>query len=1197
MKNTLLRIVAVVFVSFISSVVLADVAEVKEQFVSPPDSARPHTWWHWMNDNVTKEGITADIEAMAEVGIGGAQIFSVGDKHSVNIPIGPVGYMSDEWLEMVRHAVKEAKRVGIEICMHNCAGWSSSGGPWITPEYSMKILSFSETTVSGPKAVSITLPQPESRRDFYRDITVLAFPTPKNNDYRLPDASVKAGFNSRYGVDLDVHKAPAAAIISSDAIIDISGQVKAGGSLTWECPQGDWTILRIGYTTTGKDNHPAPDSGLGLECDKLSREAMDLHWEKGIKPILDKLGDLAGPVMNNLLIDSYEVGPNNWTQGFDKEFKQRRGYDLKRYLPTLTGRVVDCTDVSERFLWDYRRTISDLFTANYFGYFADKCHDVGLLCSTEPYDGPFECLSIASKADILMGEFWIGGAMNSSLRIAASVAHVYGRKIVGAESFTSSPEQGRWQNHPRSMKAQGDDVWCNGVNRYIFHRYAHQPWLDQWPGMTMGQWGTHFERTNTWWSDGAAWMKYIARSQFMLQSGRFRADVLYFGGECVPEGAVYHPELKENGFDYDAIGTDLIGSLSVIDGKISLPSGMRYELLVMPETETMSVAVAKKIQKLVKAGATVLAAKPNTVPSLTGYPASETKVRSIAKKVWGKSDAAKSDRKYGKGRILSGYSVQETLARINIKPDFQVLSENRQMNFIHRVIEGADVYFVSNQEDEAGTIRCRFRVSGKVPELWDSQRGTILPAALWEIKGDETEVTLPLGPDESVFVVFDKPVKGTMDSYVSIERQGGSPLQQLADPPAKLEIVKAEYGVVTLTASKMVDVADKLNSLIKDNSLSVTVDNSLAGDPAGGTVKSMLVEYSYDGKVNTVKLGEHEVLQLPPAHLPAGKVLKINKAVYGDLLDLMVKLPDMVTVDITDRVKAEMKNGKLEIRVTNEFAGGDPAEFVPKQLRVVYRLDGVEKTTLKNEYEIVRLPDNNWHPTPWPATICQANGKQLLLTWDDGNYHLKKAKGGESAVNVPSAAVPIALDGPWSVRFTNAVRPPEPIVLSKLQSLSEHANKDVKAFSGTAVYEKQLKVTNGMLAANKRVVLDLGQVEVMARVIVNGHDLGVLWMNPYRVDITDALRAGDNQIEIQVTNLWVNRLIGDEAYPDDCNWNGVSLAQWPQWLLDGKPRPSRQRQTFTTWKHWNAGDSLLPSGLIGPVYVRVGQIWPIEDLH
>jgi len=1189
MKAVYLRCLISVFL-LASHGASADTSSLKSQFATPPDSARPHTWWHWMNDNVTKEGITADLEAMAEVGIGGAQIFNVGEA----IPYGKVGYMSDAWLEMVHHAVKEAKRLGIEICMHNCAGWSSSGGPWITPEYSMKRVSISETAVSGPRTVQVTLSQPETRLDFYRDIRVLAFPTPQNNDYRLSNASSKAGFDGGYGIDLDSAEAPAEAVIRSDAIIDISDRMQRDGSLEWDCPQGRWTILRIGYTVTGKTNHPAPHSGLGLECDKLSRQAMDLHWQKGIQPILDRLGDLAGAVMNNLLIDSYEVGINNWTDGFDKEFRRLRGYDLVRYLPALTGRVVDSTGVSERFLWDYRRTISDMFTQNYFGYFADKCHAAGLLCSTEPYDGPFECLSIASKADILMGEFWIGGAMNSSLRIAASVAHTYGRRIVGAESFTAGPDQGRWQNHPRSMKAQGDEVWCNGINRYIFHRYAHQPWLDKRPGMTMGQYGTHFERTNTWWKDGAAWMKYIARSQHLLQAGRFHADLLYFGGEFVPEGTVYRPEVKARGYDYDAIGTDLFGSLSVTDGKIALPGGMRYKLLVMPETETMSVAVAKKIQELVRNGATVLANRPRRVPGLAGYPASESQLHSIAQTVWGQDDKAAIDRTYGKGRILSGYSVEQALARIGLQPDFKVLSGDRRMNFIHRVVDGADVYFVSNQEDEAGAIRCAFRVTGKVPHLWDSQRGTITPAAMWQAKDNFTEVTCQLGPEESVFVVFDEPVKAGQETYVSLERQDGSPLTELADPPAEVEIVRAEYGVITLTASRMIDVTERLNSLIHNNSLSVTVGNDLAGDPANGTVKALLVEYSYGDQAHTLRLGEHETLKLPPANLPAGSTLKVNKAVYGDLPRQLTKLPEMITVDITDRLKARLKNGTLQARVTNDLAGGDPVLNVPKQLRVVYRLDGVEKKTLKYENDMLRIPDHPWHPAPWPAALRQTDSGYSLLVWDDGTYRLQKADGSYSAVNVPSTAAPIRLDGPWALRFTNAVRPPAPVTLAKLMSLSDHANKDIQAFSGTAVYRKTFKAGPGIPAADKRVVLDLGRVEVMARVIVNGHDLGVLWMNPYRVDITDVLQTGDNQIEVQVTNQWVNRLIGDEAYPDDCSWNGASLTEWPQWLLEGGQRPSRQRQTFTTWKHWRADDPLLPSGLIGPVYLRIGQVCPVE---
>jgi hypothetical protein len=1144
-----------------------------------------------MNGNITKEGITADLEAMAEFGIGGAQIFNVGDKASCNIPVGGVGYMSDEWLDAVEHAVKEAKRLGIEICMHNCAGWSSSGGPWITPEYAMKIVSYSEKAVSGGK-VSVALEKPRANRGFYRDIAVIAFPTPADNAYRLPDAGVKADFGYRYGIDLSANLAPEDAVIPSEMVLDISDKMDASGKLLWNCPEGSWTVLRLGYTITGKNNHPAPDSGLGLECDKLSRAALDLHWEKGIVPILEKLGDLAGPVMNNLLIDSYEVGTNNWTQGFENEFESLRGYDMTKYLPAITGRVVDGTGASERFLWDYRRTISDLFTANYYGYFADKCHEVGLLCSAEPYEGPFECLSIDSKADILMGEFWIGGGMNSSMRIASSVAHVYGRKIVGAESFTSGPDQGRWQNHPRTLKTTGDMAWSNGINRYIFHRYALQPWLDQWPGMTMGQWGTHFERTNTWWKDGAEWAKYIQRGQALLQAGRFYADVLYFGGEFVPQGAIYHPELKDAGYDYDAIGTDLILALSVEDGKICLPSGMKYSVLVMPESETMSVAVARKIQELLEAGATVVAPKPERCPSLAGYPESEKELAAIADSLWGKG-LASSYKKVGRGILLSGLSAEQALEKVGIEPDFKALDSGSSLLYIHRVIEGADVYFVSNQQDVAGEFNCRFRVTGKAPVLWDPQDGSIKPAMIYSSADKATDVTLSLPAAGSVFVVFEPKSNKTPRAYVSLERQGG-PVKTLGVPRAKLEIVKATYGRKSLTGGGIVDVTSQLSALVKNNRLSVMAGNDLAGDPIFGEKKTLLVEYTYDGRKGSVKINEGNRLNLPEAGAPAGKKLTIDKAVYGDLPDALAKLPEMAETDLTDKVRAQLKNNVLNLHVNNQFAGGDPVPNLPKQLTLIYLLDGVEKTAVANEYDTIHVPSDVWSPSPWPAELLRSDDADKLLVWDEGTYRIKRAAGSEAVVKVPQTKEPILLKGPWDVKFESKAKAPAPRRLASLCSLSDMTDEDVRHFSGTAIYSKRLRLAPEAFSGDPVVMLDLGRVEVMARVVVNGKDLGVLWKYPYRIDLTDALRDGDNLFEIHVTNLWVNRLIGDAAYPQDFEWTGKSLVRWPEWFVNGTPRPSSQRTTFTTWRHWYAGDDLQPSGLIGPVYVRIGEVVELD---
>ncbi len=370
-----------------------------------------------------------------------------------------------------------------------------------------------------------------------------------------------------------------------------------------------------------------------------------------MEPILKNLGPLAGKSVNNCLIDSYEVGDNNWTPRFRDEFIKRRGYDPIPFLPALTGRYVESGEVTERFLWDFRRTIGDLFAENYFGYFAELCRKHGLKFSVEPYDGPFECLQAGAKADIVMGEFWVGasGGVSNSVKLAASVGHTHGIRIVGAESFTADPVNGKWLHHPGSLKMQGDAVWCAGVNRFIFHTYAHQPWMDKAPGMTMGQWGTHFGRTNTWWEQSRAWMQYIARSQYLLQQGRSVADVLFFGGEASPNGGVFRPDLKAKGYDYDAVGTDLMLALSVKDGLISTPNGGSYRVLVLPDTPWMTPALAKKVRELVEAGAVVWGPNRRNRRVLSDYPACDAEVGKIADEVWGTTPG---EHAFGKGNEI-----------------------------------------------------------------------------------------------------------------------------------------------------------------------------------------------------------------------------------------------------------------------------------------------------------------------------------------------------------------------------------------------------------------------------------------------------------------------------------------------------------------------------------------------------------------
>lgn len=600
--------------------------ELKNGFFNPSDTAKPHTWWHWMNGNVTEEGITLDLEAMKAAGLGGFQVFHVTD----GIPDGPVTYNSEKWHELMAHTINKADSLGLEMCFHNCAGWSSSGGPWITPETSMKIVVWSEMKIEGPVNFSDLLKNPESNHNYYRDIAVIAFPTPeseKNGEegFRLSDWKNKTGYQQkgRYKrqdrPEPDTRTIFPGDVISLDDSVDLTENMEDNGQLKWDVPAGQWTVVRFGYTTTGSTNHPAPPEGVGLECDKLSKAGAEAHWNGIVKKVIQDARSQAGKSFNSILIDSYETGSQNWTDNFAEEFHQRRGYDIYHFLLCLTGRVVGSIEISERFLWDFRRTVADMFAENYYGHFANLCRQNGLKLYIEPYgaSGFFDDFANARYADIPMGEFWVNryDAWHWwSSKLSSSAAHAYGRKYVGSETFTAAGEDAAWINHPYSLKTLGDYFYCKGINRFIFHDYAHHPWPDFKPGMTMGPHGFQMNRGNTWWKQSGVWLIYLARTQYMLQEGQFVADICYFFGENMPNTLVQKNELQPippEGYDYDAFSTDVLMQLDVENGKLVLPGGMQYRVLVLPHFDrTMRPEVLRKIRDLVRDGAVVTGPKP-----------------------------------------------------------------------------------------------------------------------------------------------------------------------------------------------------------------------------------------------------------------------------------------------------------------------------------------------------------------------------------------------------------------------------------------------------------------------------------------------------------------------------------------------------------------------------------------------------------
>lgn len=1070
-------------------------------FSNPPDSAKPHTWWHWMDGNITTQGLTADLEAMKQAGIGGAQLFHV----SQDIPPGPVGYASPQWFEMVNYAIKQAERLGIELCIHNCAGWSSSGGPWITPEYAMQVLAWSETQAKGPARFDQVLAQPKAPQVFkpipyYKDITVLAFPTPTDQGSSIPAQQLlgKSAVTRQDGLQPDTSPTPKGAAVERGAVVVLGDKMDASGRLTWDVPPGQWTILRIGHTPTGKDNHPAPPEGDGLEVDKLSTEALSVHWNGMMAKVIRDAGPLAPKVLNNALIDSYEVGSQNWSPNFRQEFKNRRGYDPLPYLAVVTGHLVGSKAESERFLWDFRRTVADLFADNYYGYFGELCHKHGMKFSTEPYgSGTFDNLQCGGKADIPMGEFWVGGAAMETTKLASSAGHTYGRPVIGAESFTADWNRGKWLVEPYGIKALGDLVFCNGINRYIFHRYAHQPWMDLKPGMTMGPWGTHLERTVTWWNEASAWLKYVARCQYLLQQGTFVADALYYYGENAPIDLPYRPALRPalpEGHDYDGCDATLLKQgVSVKNGQIALPSGMSYRVLVLPDTRFMTPEVARKVAELVKAGATVVGPKPELSPSLTNYPACDEQVRQIAEQVWGNVDGkGVKEHAFGQGRVIWGKPLNEVFASLNTPADFTYQSSQKgaKLVHIHRRIGEAEVYFVSNQRYSPAEVECTFRVGGKAPELWHADTGKCEQAPVWHEEGGRTVLALRLDPAESVFVVF-RNAPQSPAHLVGVSVSGGE--KQTSPTTPQLIIHKARYE---------------------------------AADGRGG--------------------------------------------------------------DVTKRVADMVAEGTYDIPASNDVFG-DTVKDVPKRLSVDFELEGKREQRTVKENETLTLP----HPAGTvvglpPYELAQApGGAATLIPWQAGKFELKDAQGKTKTLAVNEAPRVLALSAPWTLHFPQGWGAPDSIKLEKLISWSDHPTSGVRYFSGTATYETQFDVPAAMIGSDRELLLDLGVVKNFATVKLNGEDLGILWKAPFRVDVSKAIKPGTNRLEVKVTNLWPNRLIGDEQLPADAEWNGDHLKGWPEWLAKGKPRTSG-RVTFATWRFYKKDSPLLESGLVGPVSLYSG---------
>jgi len=802
--------------------------KLADNFQNPPAEYGINCWWWWLNGNVTKGAITKDLEAMKSKNFQGAMIFDAGghnQRSNKDIPAGPL-FGSEEWNKLFVFALDEAERLGLSIGFNIQSGWNL-GGPRVTPEFAAKQLTYSELKVSGNKNIEQKLEQPKTQKNFYKDVAVLAFPLKEENktEQAISNLDLKLGYHELGGSAPDTRflltnessfgrhsNQGATYIVNRDEIVDLTANMDQQGNFSWKVPEGDWCIMRIGYTCTDAEVSTSSGDWQGSVLDYMSTKAFDFYWNDVVEPIFSAAGHHVGKTLKYMETDSWECGGMNWSDDFADDFKTYRNYELLNYLPILGGYIVDDVNTSNAFLADFRKTIGDLVAYNHYARFAEYAHKYNMGIQPEsagPHAGPMDGIKNYGFSDIVMSEFWAPSPHRPKpenrffLKQASSAAHIYGKKIVGAESFTTIGPH--WNDELwHDQKSSFDHEICAGLNRVYLHTFTCSPQEMGLPGQEYFA-GTHINPQVTWWDYSGAFFDYMSRVQSVIQEGKFVADVLYYYGDHVPNIFPYKysdPAGCMPGFDYDVTDETILLQLETEDGKVKVPSGIDYRVLVLPDHKVLSLAVLEKVEDLVENGATVIGPKPEKMISLQGGEEAQKKFKEIADKLWGETISEKGEKKYGKGTVAWGEKARDCLMSKKISPDFEVLENNTVSDFdyIHYSIGEKEVYFVSNQTDAKQKVNCKFRISGKQPELWDALTGEILIANAFSQEGNNTTVPLTFEPYGAIMVLFENQIKKNQNGTAKQNYPDYEKVQQIAGEwTVKFDTKFGGPGTVTFT--------------------------------------------------------------------------------------------------------------------------------------------------------------------------------------------------------------------------------------------------------------------------------------------------------------------------------------------------------------------------------------------------------------
>jgi hypothetical protein len=560
--------------------------------------------------------------------------------------------------------------------------------------------------------------------------------------------------------------------VAKSDVIDLTSKMHPDGTLDWTPPAGDWVVLRFGYSLLGITNHPATAEATGLEVDKMDRRFVKQYFDTYLDSYKNTVGaNMMGKRgIRYVINDSWEAGSQNWTDNMIADFKRLRGYDPVPWMPVLTGRIVDSAEASDKFLWDFRKTIADLIADEHYGELEAVLHerDMGHYGESHEEGRAFvaDGMEVKKFNEVPMSAFWTQtpGVFHTQYgydaddRESASVSHIYGQNLAAAESMTAAAAPWAWS--PTTLKPTADMEFLNGINRFVIHESAHQPLVDKAPGMTLGPFGQWFNRNETWAEQAGPWITYLARTSFLLQQGHFGADVIYFYGEDSNLTAIFghkSPNIPA-GYGFDYVNADaLIHELSVSGDRLTTKSGMSYRVLGLdPYSQHMSLPVLRAIHKLVENGAVVAGSKPSDDPSIAD---DEAEFRKLNDELFGDGSGV---HKVGNGAVYAGQDLGDVFKAMNVPADFDYTRPESDANlqFVHRKLVGGDLYFIDNRNDRDESVDATFRVTGKAPELWHAETGKMEPAP-YKIADGRTTVPLKLEPWGTVFVVFRKPTTVT----------------------------------------------------------------------------------------------------------------------------------------------------------------------------------------------------------------------------------------------------------------------------------------------------------------------------------------------------------------------------------------------------------------------------------------------------